>query len=99
MSPQENLANRDLSPAPQPSQASYVDRWAIVIGVSKYKHESLNLRYADRDAEEFYKLLLSPVGGNFKSDHVVKLTNQEATTANVTRALRSFLKSLVGMIW
>jgi uncharacterized caspase-like protein len=92
MSPPESLTNRDLSPAPQPSQASYVDRWAIVIGVSKYKHESLNLRYADRDAEEFYKLLLSPVGGNFKSNHVVKLTNQEATTANVTRALRSFLK-------
>ena len=74
------------------SYATYVDRWAIVIGVSKYKYESLNLRYADRDAEEFYKLLLSPLGGNFKPDHVVKLTNHEATTASVTRALRSFLK-------
>jgi|GEM_PF-5101692 len=74
------------------SYATYVDRWAIVVGVSKYKHESLNLRYADRDAEEFYKLLLSPLGGNFKPDHVVKLTNHEATTASVTRALRSFLK-------
>lgn len=74
------------------SYATYVDRWAIVIGVSKYKHESLNLRYADRDAEEFHKLLVSPLGGNFKPDHVVKLTNHEATTANVTRALRSFLK-------
>lgn len=74
------------------SYATYVDRWAIVIGVSKYKHESLNLRYADRDAEEFYKLLLSPLGGKFKPDHVVKLTNHEATTASVTRALRSFLK-------
>ena len=74
------------------SYATYVDRWAIVVGVSKYKHDRLNLRYADRDAEEFYKLLLSPLGGNFKPDHVVKLTNHEATTASVTRALRSFLK-------
>jgi uncharacterized caspase-like protein len=92
MPPQEDITNRGLGSAIQPSNATYVNRWAIVIGVSKYKHESLNLRYADRDAEEFYNLLLSPVGGNFKPDHVVKLTNQEATTANVTRALRSFLK-------
>lgn len=92
MPPEEDIMNRGLGPARQPASATYVNRWAIVIGVSKYKHESLNLRYADRDAEEFYKLLLSPVGGNFKPDHVIKLTNQEATTANVTRALRSFLK-------
>jgi uncharacterized caspase-like protein len=74
------------------SYAVNVDRWAVIIGVSKYKDESLNLRYADRDAEEFYKLLLSPMGGNFKSDRIKKLTNHEATTANVTKALRSFLK-------
>jgi uncharacterized caspase-like protein len=74
------------------SYAVDVDRWAIVVGVSKYKYESLNLRYADRDAEEFHKLLLSPTGGNFRPDHVVKLTNHDATTANVTKALRSFLK-------
>jgi uncharacterized caspase-like protein len=74
------------------SYVTYVDLWAIVVGVSKYKCESLNLRYADLDADEFYKLLLSPTGGSFKSDYVIKLTNHEATTANVTKALRSFLK-------
>jgi uncharacterized caspase-like protein len=74
------------------SYAVNVDRWAVIIGVSKYEDESLDLRYADRDAEEFNKLLLSAIGGNFKADHIKKLTNHEATTANVTKALRSFLK-------
>jgi uncharacterized caspase-like protein len=74
------------------SYAVNVDRWAVIIGVSKYKDESLNLRYADRDAEEFHKLLLGPIGGSFKANRVVKLTNRQATTANVTKALRSFLQ-------
>lgn len=74
------------------SYATYVDRWAIIVGISKYEHESLNLKYADRDAETLYELLLTPSGGGFEKNHVVKLTNEEATTANITRALRSFLK-------
>ena len=74
------------------SYATYVDRWAIVVGVSKYKHDRLNLKYADRDAEALYELLLTASGGGFEKDHIVKLVNEEATTANITRALRSFLK-------
>jgi tetratricopeptide (TPR) repeat protein len=67
-------------------------RWAIIVGISQYKDQSLNLKYADRDAEELYKLLLTPSGGAFKADYIIKLTNEDATTANITRALRSFLK-------
>lgn len=92
INPSDHAQNRGFSVELPDSYDTYVDRWAIMIGVSKYKHESLNLKYADRDAEEFYKLMLSPIGGNFKPDHIVKLINHEATTANVTKALRSFLK-------
>ena len=74
------------------SYATYVDRWAVIVGVSKYKHDSLNLKYADRDADSLYSLLISPAGGGFAKDHIVKLTNEAATTGNITRALRSFLK-------
>ena len=74
------------------SYATYVNRWAIIVGISKYKHESLNLNYADRDAEELANLLQTPSGGGFEADHIVKLINEDATTANITRALRSFLK-------
>ena len=92
MQSSEDVQNRGLSVASSNSYATHVDRWAIVVGISKYKHENMNLRYADRDAEEVYKLLLSSSGGNFKADHVIKLTNDEATTAKITQALRSFLK-------
>ena len=68
------------------------DRWAVIVGISKYQHSNLNLRYADCDAEDLYQLLLTPNGGSFQSDHICKLINEQATTGNITRALRSFLK-------
>jgi tetratricopeptide (TPR) repeat protein len=83
---------RGLQAAMPTSYPTYVDRWAIVVGVSQYKHKSLNLKYADQDAEALYELLLTPSGGGFEKEHVIKLVNEEATTANITRALRSFLK-------
>lgn len=74
------------------SQYQNCDRWAVIVGISKYQHSIINLKYADRDAESLYQLLLTPNGGSFKSDHICKLTNEHATTRNITRALRSFLK-------
>jgi len=74
------------------SQYQNCDRWAVIVGVSKYQYPNLTLRYADRDAEELYKLLLTSNGGGFQPDHICKLTNEQATTGNVNRALRSFLK-------
>lgn len=84
--------NRGLQADLPTSYATYVDRWAIVVGVSKYKDGSINLKYADRDAEALYELLKTPSGGGFEEAHICKLVNEEATTANITRALRSFLK-------
>jgi LAS superfamily LD-carboxypeptidase LdcB len=68
------------------------ERWALIVGISQYKYSNWNLRYAHRDAEELYNLLLTPTGGNFKKEFIRKLTNEEATTGNITRALRAFLK-------
>jgi uncharacterized caspase-like protein len=89
----ESQARRLITP---PAQTRTLDptinRWAILIGISNYQQPYLNLRYADRDAEALYQLLLSPVGGSFPADQICKLTNEEATTAAITRALRSFLK-------
>jgi len=84
--------NRGLRADLPTSYATYVDRWAIVVGVSKYQDGSINLKYADRDAEALYELLKTPSGGGFEEEHICKLVNEEATTANITRALRSFLK-------
>lgn len=74
------------------SRSLGVDKWAIIVGISKYKHEELNLKFADRDADELCRLLQSPSGGAFAADHIHRLTNEDATTAKITWALRSFLK-------
>jgi uncharacterized caspase-like protein len=68
------------------------NRWAIIVGISKYRDERLNLSYAHRDAQALYHLLQTPAGGGFEAERVVKLVDEEATTAAITRALRSFLK-------
>ena len=88
-----NKRLRDLEPPVQtiPYSAN-IQKWAIIVGISKYKDESLNLKYADRDAEKVYKLLRAPAGGGFEEDHIKKLINEEATTSGITKALHSFLK-------
>ena len=73
-------------------RALNIDRWAVIVGISKYKDERWNLKYADRDADELSELLQKDTGGGFAKDHILKLTNQQATTGAIEKALRSFLK-------
>lgn len=61
--------------------------WAVVIGISEYADERLNLQYAHADAEDIHAFLTSPNGGGLDEDHVVLLTNEEATRANIIKAL------------
>jgi tetratricopeptide (TPR) repeat protein len=69
------------------------DRWAVIVGIAKYKDARYNtLKYADRDAESLYELLQTGPGGGFPRDHIRKLTNEDATTSAITSALRTFLK-------
>lgn len=84
--------SRRLRPVIPASDYALRDRWAIVVGISRYQNERWNLQYAHRDAKTFYELIRKPSGGGFLEDHVIKLIDEEATTRNVTRALRSFLQ-------
>ena len=69
------------------------DRWAVVVGISKYRREpKWNLQFADKDARELAKLIRTPSGGGFEADHVLELINGKATTANIVKALRRFLQ-------
>lgn len=88
-SPSRDIA---LAESAAPSQPENFNRWAIIVGISKYQDASLNLQYADRDAEKLYQLLRTPSGGHFQEDFICKLTNKAATTGNIVRALRAFLK-------
>jgi tetratricopeptide (TPR) repeat protein len=90
--PDATATARHLRAAERPAYAALGDRWAVVVGVSRYQDARLNLRYADRDAEEFCQLLQTPSGGGFEKARIRELINEQATTAAVARALRSFLK-------
>jgi len=68
-----------------------IERWAVVIGISRYSDENLNLKYADSDATAFYEFLRSEEGGGFPEDHVKLLLNEDATYEKMKEALFSFL--------
>ena len=57
------------------------DKWALVVGISKFSDPSLNLRYPAKDAQDFYNYLVTK--GNFARDHVRLLLNEKATKENI----------------
>jgi hypothetical protein len=70
------LAAGAACPAQEALNRPFRDKWAVVIGVSKFVKPELDLKYADRDAQNFYEYLLKE--GKFASDHVRLLTNEKA---------------------
>lgn len=66
--------------------------WAVIIGISKYKHSGPNglnnLIFADDDAKVFARVL-SDLG--WSDSHVKLLVNEEATQRNILIALESWL--------
>ena len=60
------------------------DKWALVIGISKFANPKHNLKYAAKDAQDFYNYLVTE--GHFKKDHVLLLLNENATRRNIMEA-------------
>ncbi len=70
------------------------ERWAVVIGISKYAYSGKrfgDLKYAAEDARLFRDFLASPESGGFSKDHIRCLLDQEASLAKVRSALFEFL--------
>lgn len=70
--------------------------YAVVVGVSDYEildYKSGDLNYADDDAERFVAFLQSPAGGRVPSQNIVKLTNRQATKANIKQAMQVFSRA------
>lgn len=63
------------------------DKWALVIGISKFKNPKLNLKQAARDAADFAAYLVDE--GHFAADHVKVLLDEEATQRNILSSLGS----------
>ncbi len=80
--------------SPRPTFGRVRNRFAVLIGLSRYKFRGKwglgNLRYASSDAEALAAYFRSEDGGRF--DHVILLTDEEATTLNIKIALREKLR-------
>jgi hypothetical protein len=59
-------------------------RWAVVVGVTDYAGRTSSTVAGAADARDFRDLLLR---NGFPSDHIVTLTDGQATAANIRRAL------------
>ena len=71
------------------AESSGVKR-ALVIGISKYKSEELNLKYADDDAELFKEYLVKI--DSIPEENVELLINKEATSFNISNALNTLIE-------
>jgi tetratricopeptide (TPR) repeat protein len=82
----------DPSEAPLAIPRSY----ALVVGIGAYPGlpEDARLRFAERDAESIYSILISPEGGNFRAENVHRLIGAKATRENLRRELEEWLPSV-----
>ncbi|HWZ34344.1 MAG TPA: tetratricopeptide repeat protein [Bryobacteraceae bacterium] len=70
--------------------------YALLVGISKYKHTELSLQFPNADASIFAQLLGSPRGGGLASENILLLTDEKATTAAVRNGFQDFLKRRAG---
>lgn len=81
----------NVSAAPDEPSSSAVaqqpirDKWALVVGISKFKDPALNLKFPANDAKDFYNFLVTE--GRFAKDHVKLLLNEQATRENILELL------------
>ena len=70
-----------------------VRKYALVVGISRFKNSIQPLQYASKDAFDFYSYLVNPKGGNFRKENVILLRDEYATRKAIKNALDK-LKSL-----
>jgi hypothetical protein len=62
---------------------------AVVIGISKYQNQTLNLKYADRDAQSFYNFLTNVNWLGLSRDRVEFIANEKATRAEIIKRVNA----------
>ncbi len=69
------------------------ERWAVVIGIGEYDDGLIpDLEYADDDARAIHDFLRSDAAGPFEEDHILLLTDEQATGAAMREAMFVFLQ-------
>ncbi len=80
--------NKHVQPIHSIELTNRLNTYAVVIGISDYQDPGIpDLRYADKDAEQFANYLRSDAGGKLDEDHLKVLINQQATMAQFAIAL------------
>lgn len=74
------------------STLSGPQRFAVVMGISKYKFVK-PLNYADKDAELFRNFLRSPGGGSMSDDNIYYLLNEDANETNFQVKFKAWLRA------
>ena len=88
---------QDLDPTKTSNNRPIKDKWAVVIGASKFLAKRLNTpQEFDVAARNFYNYLIDPNGGRFQKSHVKLLVNSDATSRNIQSALGDGYLSKVG---
>ena len=87
-----------ISPTAVDPEKQKPDLLILTIGVSKYREDTLNLAFADKDAEGLHKAFQSQNGAAFASVELISvaegkpLTNDSATAKNIKIALADLAK-------
>jgi hypothetical protein len=63
------------------------NRYALVVGVGRFRYGIQPLEFAGRDAMAFSEFLTDPRRGRFQRENVTFLTEENATRANIAMAL------------
>lgn len=81
-------ASNDISLRAEDSaavNAPIEDKWAFIVGVSKFAKASINLKYPAKDAKDLSNYLVNEA--NFAPDHVKLLVDEQATKERVLAEL------------
>lgn len=57
------------------------DKWALIVGISKFQNPALNLKYSSKDAKDLANYLIKEA--HFAPDHVKLITDEQATKERV----------------
>lgn len=73
---------------------SYENTYAVIVGVSDYEDDGLDLNFAAKDARCFYNFLMSEAGGSVPAENICLLLDSDATRANmIARSKELFSKA------
>ncbi|MFA6210035.1 MAG: tetratricopeptide repeat protein [Candidatus Obscuribacterales bacterium] len=91
---------QDLNPTARATNRAIKQKWAVVIGTSKFKEGRL-ISATEGEmalaAKEFYQYLVDPHGGRFDASHVKLLLDTDTAKQSIMTALGpSFLGNAVG---